>query len=531
MPILLQAGASFDDYLYVEYASSLLKGEWLGRFSPAVLLKTISPAAILAVNYVLGISYPVSITTGYIAAVLIFAYAMYKLIGSSRFAVILYLFLLYSPVMFHEENVQKVYRGGYIVIFTLLVFASIIGQHVSGKQGKKREFVLWTVLGCTVLPVFYYLKEDSVWILPFVCGGMLITIIQLWRDKHTWKQLKLAAVISPLLVLAGVTIGYKSLNYYYYGEYAVTDRSDTYLKKVLNDLLQVDDGMDNIREDVWLTRNMLYTAAEFSPTLDELLPFAEQRWDSWAGEGEEVLGDFFIWAFRDGAASLGVYNHSGDYVNAYYKKIHIELQKAFKSGKLKKLEGRIYISPVAKGFTWNELIDYYRKRLPIVLKDLITYNQNITTARASTGSSDNLAVMSNLTRLHFRWENTDNQYYKFDEQIVGIDESITRMYQKFGYAAFAGGGIGLVMMIVYSLLKIIRKDISEKEISILLVTLGIFASCVLVLLAITWFCSFLSERKVYDYLCAVIPLIETIEMIGFYYLFKRVLECVRRNRT
>lgn len=164
-PILLQASAGYDDYLYVEYASSMLRGEWLGGFSHFTLLKAVSPAVILAVNYILGISYSLSMTVGYILAVFIFSLAMYRLMESRKFFVSLYVFLLYSPGMFHEENVQKVYRGGYIVIFTLLVFAAVIGQHAAVIRERKREFVFWTILGCVSLPVFYYLKEDSIWIL------------------------------------------------------------------------------------------------------------------------------------------------------------------------------------------------------------------------------------------------------------------------------------------------------------------------------------------------------------------------------
>ena len=58
-PVYLQADAAMDDFLYIQYAAHILEGKWLGDFSSLVLLKTASPAVLLAVNYVLGISYPV----------------------------------------------------------------------------------------------------------------------------------------------------------------------------------------------------------------------------------------------------------------------------------------------------------------------------------------------------------------------------------------------------------------------------------------------------------------------------------------
>ena len=111
-PVYLQADAAMDDFLYIQYAAHILEGKWLGDFSSLVLLKTASPAVLLAVNYVLGISYPVFLAIGYILAASLFSLAMCRLTGSRKLGMALYVFLLYSPGMFHEENVQKVYRGG-----------------------------------------------------------------------------------------------------------------------------------------------------------------------------------------------------------------------------------------------------------------------------------------------------------------------------------------------------------------------------------------------------------------------------------
>lgn len=214
---------------------------------------------LLEVNYVLGISYPVFLAAGYIAVAALFSLAMYRLVRSRRFALALYVFLLYSPGMFHEENVQKVYRGGYIVVFTLLVLGAVVGQFAARNGTSKKETILWSLLGCCSLPIFYYLKEDSVWILPFVCGGTAFTMVGLWGNKDTRKAWRFGAALAPLLVLGCVTVGYKMLNYHYYGEYAIIDRSGTYCKEVIADLLQVDDGKGWENLGVWVTRLCAFT--------------------------------------------------------------------------------------------------------------------------------------------------------------------------------------------------------------------------------------------------------------------------------
>ena len=518
-PVFLQADAGYDDFLYIQYARNILSGKWLGDFSTLVLLKAASPAFLFAVNYILGISYPVSLTIGYLTAVLLFSFAFYRLTCCRRFSMILYVFLLYSPGMFHEENVQKVYRGGYIVIFTLLVFAAAIGQYAARKNFRRREFFLWTALGCFSLPIFYYLKEDSVWILPFACGAAFITILDLWRNKHTLKQWNIIAVMLPLLVLGGVTVGYKLINYHCYGEYAITDRGGTYCKEVLSDLLKVEDGKENKNPGVWVRRNMVHTAAKHSEDLKELLPYVEQSWNQWFGEGNEAGGDFYIWAFRDALQLSGAYEKGGTYVDSCYQEIHKDLQKAYENGKLKEKKGKIYISATVRGFTVQELIEYYRERFPKALKLMSTYQENITTSQEATGTYENLALMSNITGVHFRWSETNSSYYRGDKIIVSIENHIVHFYQKIGGIAFLVGLIGIMGMLVSAFIRITKKKYSETETGILFVTLGMGSSFVILIVAVTWFCNFLPDRKVYDYLCAAIPLMETMEVIGGYYLF------------
>ena len=72
-----------------------------------------------------------------------------------------------------------------------------------------------------------------------MCVGTACTVAGLWKSRHTHKGFRFAAALAPLLALGCVTAGYKMLNYHCYGEYAITDRSGTYCKEVMSDLLQV----------------------------------------------------------------------------------------------------------------------------------------------------------------------------------------------------------------------------------------------------------------------------------------------------
>ncbi len=151
---------------------------------------------------------------------------------------------------------------------------------------------------------------------------------------------------------------------------------------------------------------------------------------------------------------------------------------------------------------------------------MMTYQENSTTCQEARGTYENLALMSNITGVHFRWSETSSTYYRMDEIIVSIENHIVHFYQKIGGTAFLVGVLGIAGMLVSVCIQIVKRKYSET--GILFVTLGMGCSFVILILAVTWFCNFLSDRKIYDYLCAVIPLMEALEIVGAYYFYKMI---------
>lgn len=111
-PLFLQADAACDDFLLVRYAVNMLTGNWLGSFESMTLAKSASFPAVIALGYLCGIPYSAGLIVSYVFAVVLLCIALFRFIPDKRFAVLTYLFLLYSPAMLHEENTQKLYREG-----------------------------------------------------------------------------------------------------------------------------------------------------------------------------------------------------------------------------------------------------------------------------------------------------------------------------------------------------------------------------------------------------------------------------------
>ena len=101
--------------------------------------------------------------------------------------------------------------------------------------------------------------------------------------------------------------------------------------------------------------------------------------------------------------------------------------------------------------------------------------------------------------------------------IVAIENKIVRLYQKTGWAFFWVGLAGCTGLLLATAAKLAQRKTVGRQGDILLVLLGLIASCLLLMAAVLWFCNFLPERKVYDYLCAAIPLMETAKAVGCYY--------------
>lgn len=516
-PLYLQADAGYDDFLSVKYAVNMLQGNWLGAYDWVALAKTASFSMLLAFGYICGIPYSFGLIVSYTLASLLMTVAVNKIIKNYYFGFLMYLFLLFSPVMFHEENIQKVYRGGYIVVFSMLVIAAYIGILHEVKKDKKSKIVLWTIVGAVALPIFWFLKEDSIWIIPFIALSILYSVIIIIKAKsfdHKIKIIRSILIVFPLISLIVCTNIYKQLNYTYYGIDTITDRSGSNYKKVISDLLKIEDPESDV---TWITKDMLNKAAECSPTLNSIMPQLTARINSWYGD-EETTGDIIIWIFREAVDDAGIYAQGSEAVETFYGNIDAELQEAFCNGSLVENNDRIYLSSVSRGYTLEEFWKNFKGRIKEVIGTMVTYSQNMTTVSNARGEYEKIAIMAQLTNSEFTWKDTESYLDKMSAEVVSVDLGIVQLYQVTGTIFFIFGSIGVLILIIHTLIEMKRKQFEHIEITIVVISLA--ASCFALIIGVIWFANFLSIKKVYDYLCGAIPIMNVLEAIGMYVLIK-----------
>lgn len=533
IPLYAQAGADFDDFLYTKYAVSHIKGDWLGEFEVKTLAKGASFSIFIAATYLSGIPYSVALISVYILASIIFIIAIRKYINNKWFLCILYLMLLFSPVMFHIENTQKIYRGGLIVAFSLLTIGSIIGLFGT-KNGSRKDALKWSLLSGFSLSFFWFIKEDSIWIMPFVLGVIGSIIIYYIIKRKTIKNIISRSIIVtlPIIILLLSNITYCTINYLKYGEYTVTDRNGTYFKNVINDLLLI---KDEKKDNIWITKNMMYKAIEVSPTLKTIEKEIDNMYvNSWAlVDGGEIEGDIIFWIIKETVNDAGVYSNGGKYVNDFYKKIHEELKTAFEEGKLEKNEA-IYLSPVANGFKLNEFKYFYdttKEAIPM----LITYDRNETSVNVATGDLNKIILMQNLANSYVILPNTDESLLKPFYYVVSIANIIVNIYQKTGVLVFGLGILGLIVLVIRTIIELARKNYKNLEIS--LIVLYLIATAFVLLFGVEWFCNAFGNSSIlghiYNYTCGIIPIMQILEIIGIYYLCQSIymIATHKKNKT
>ena len=339
----------YDSRLELNSAISMGSFEWGEAYSKVALCKGLAFPIFLAGLFMMRIPYPVGLFILVLLAAFLFARSLKPLIKNNWVRKLIFLFILYNPVGLGGEMAYP-YRNALLPWVVLIVVSTIIAIYFR-RNAKIKKLLPWGVIGLVASGFFWNLREDSVWFLPFVLGGALITILHFWLEQRRqktvgWKRY-LTFIIVVLLPLIGILVwntGISIINKSVYGIYTTEDRTKTYSAKVLGALIRIDDGAD-MESDYWVSSESLELAKKASPTFASLDLKAFDNWSK--------IGDFSIWALRDSVANSGYYKDAKE-TNDLYKKIYEELEEGFESGILKRKNG-IQLSDTSGIYSVNEM--------------------------------------------------------------------------------------------------------------------------------------------------------------------------------
>jgi len=450
------ANAYYDDALMVNNAMALkqwiLSGfstQWLGDYSPAILSKGLSYPFFLALFSLLNIPYPFAFCLLIVFSCLIFVMAIRPLKLNRYVQWLVYLFLLYNPVGFAVSISMRIYRNAVLPWAVILVVSCFTAIYLRMDR-KVKATIPWTVLGCLSFCWFWYLREDSVWLLPYVAVITILGLIfSILKKTFSWKRILLAVL--PFVCLYAVKMLYSEINLVNYGIFTTNDRNHSSFTDVMGLLNKIDDGETN-QDTVWISRRSLQLAYAASPTLDSL-NHLDDVWDQVEDETGEARGDFPSWAIRTAAAEDGYYKDAVT-TEALFKKIKSELTEAYKNGKLVARKG-FYVSPLVKPVTTDDLKKNFTFSL-IVSKNIVLHYMECQMESKNIDASDAQAAAWQ-TVLHINLGSVSESVTKTENQVMNTSNRIVQSFRTIAYLLAPLMAVGYILLTIEAFLILFKK--------------------------------------------------------------------------
>lgn len=358
--------ALYDDRLFVDIATSLTAGNWLGTYNCAILAKgPVYPIWIAMVSFT-GIPLLLAQHLFYIAACSLAVFAVGPLVNGRAGRATLFMVLLFNPMSFEHGLMTQVIREGIYPALTLFVFACASGLLLKFRTNAFASAVWSMGLGLS-LSALWLTREEGPWIVPAVLLILVAALVSaLSKRPRMWRRTFL--LVLPALVLPLSLLTVASLNRSRYGIFTVNEMTSGTFRKAYGALLRVKHKdwkpVVPVPEDV---RKQLYAV---SPAFAELKPYLEgetgKRWKEFDNLRKAALrdpdiaasvkkyldrdasgiwrkafyddtgtipGGWFVWALREAVARAGYYK-SGETSSRYYRRLALEVNTACKEGRL-----------------------------------------------------------------------------------------------------------------------------------------------------------------------------------------------------
>lgn len=340
MPVFAYIDYISDDELMVEQAYNIKNGNWLGRYGYNTLLKGPVFPLYLALLSILKIPYIFATTAVFAISCCLFVYSIKDIVKNKVILLIIFALTLFNPIMF-SIDFQRVYRNSLVPSFALMIISFLNLALLNRNEDKMWKYIVGIVSASLILPFFYYLREDSIWIIPiFVFYSIIIAINIISKSikKHEIKLkevIKLIVLVLPILTMFLFRVIVGNINYSYYGENAINMTEIESLNDAIHaiNIVKSEEGQKestNSREKI----RKLYTV---SPTLASMEERFEWIQDVISGrEGGDVGDAMFLWAFLETISGSGY--DTFEKQDKVFKDIANEINLAIEKGELETQE-------------------------------------------------------------------------------------------------------------------------------------------------------------------------------------------------
>lgn len=422
MDIYQLGDALQDNVLMIDYAESICKGEWLGEYSNNTLIKRISYPLFLAFCYKFHVPYLIVLAIFWVFSIFILVVALRKIIKSKIGLFILYILMLFNPVMYNSNFTLMIYRNAIVPPAVVLTIACLIGLYTRRNENYK-VVALWSISSGVTFAFFWNIREDSIWLLPFYLGALLISAIGIMIaiGERQLKMKKICLIICSLLCVLGINAGIKLTNYTYYGIYTDSELFHSNYTDLQNLLTSIEE--ENEIPGIIVSKKTVERLYENSPTFAELEPYMNKHMYGtfWQVLGDniddgEVYGGYFFWGLRDVVQAAGYYKDAKT-ANDFYNCVYKEIEGAVEKGDISLKEKRFTILG----------IDVFGKDAFKILETVINNIKNTLSYRnlnyattISNGNKKNLRRTEIVTKENIIYESRTR--YNFEGWIVPTND-------------------------------------------------------------------------------------------------------------
>lgn len=549
---MILADQRYDDRMLFENAYDLLSGVWLGSYDAYALAKGIGYPMFLVLAKKLCLPYSVLLALLQAVGAWLFVRALSVRWKNPYGQTLLYLLLLFSPISLTQLVTQRLYRMAIVPGMVLVVFSGMIGLTLRKELPLKKQLP-WAVLTGMALAFFWQIREDSVWILPFIAVMTVWNVgyvILALHKKRTGRQLLLQCFILllPILLLFGGNITISAINQVHYGVFLTNDRTEGNFAELMSLFYHLQ-GNTEAGSDIWISRETIARAEAVSPTLQQLQPLLDSYVEDWSTSNGEIPGDHFSWVLRDAVQDSG---YSPDAVSAqtFYGSVLSELHAAVERGDLtKRQDGALYFSSQSRGILPSEIPRILSDTLQNIWKIAGYTDCALSSSAKSTGRLSDirrmeaftscLAVYPTLSQFQAADYDSiaDETLYDFNEVyssgMVSLLNKMNAIYQLFGKPVFFLALLALLVLTVRVIHGLFHGDRTDLELWIL--SCGILLSAVLLRfgcgLFTGWFTNDMQKFINSFYSCGVYILLQLFKYLAIGTIYEGGITYGKFERT
>jgi hypothetical protein len=197
--------------------------------------------------------------------------------------------------------------------------------------------------------IFWITREEGVWVLPGFAAIILYFLFKNYKHRDRFRLIIKSLTLYTLAALV-IPLSTAYVNYFKYGSFQTVDVKSSSFVNALNALNNVDIGEEV--QYLPVSQKKREAIYKVSPSFKELESYFEGAGKDWAKPGcsiyKHTCGDYaggwFMWALRDGVASLGYYKNPIR-VAEYYERLAKEIHSACNKGALKCIKNPIPFIP------------------------------------------------------------------------------------------------------------------------------------------------------------------------------------------